>query len=73
MKIIIAEKPSVGMTIANVVGATKKQDGYIEGNGYIVSWCYGHLIGLEEPTYYIVCGTIDAKLIIITQVEQLLP
>lgn len=53
MKLIIAEKPSVGMTIANVVGATKKQDGYIEGNGYIVSWCYGHLIGLEEPTYYI--------------------
>ncbi|MBR2190046.1 MAG: DNA topoisomerase 3 [Eubacterium sp.] len=53
MKLIIAEKPSVGMTIASVVGATKKQDGYIEGNGHIVSWCYGHLIGLEEPTYYI--------------------
>ena len=53
MKLIIAEKPSVGMTIAKVVGATKREDGYIEGNGYIVSWCFGHLIGLEEPNYYI--------------------
>lgn len=53
MKLIIAEKPSVGITIAKVVGATKREDGYIEGNGYIVSWCFGHLIGLEEPTYYI--------------------
>lgn len=53
MKLIIAEKPSVGKTIANVVGANTRQGGYIEGNGYIVSWCYGHLIGLEEPGYYL--------------------
>ena len=49
MKLIIAEKPSVGKTIADVVGATTKKDGYIEGNGYIVSWCFGHLVELENP------------------------
>lgn len=52
MILIIAEKPSVGKTIASVVGANIRQDGYIEGNGYVVSWCYGHLITLEEPGYY---------------------
>lgn len=53
MKLIIAEKPSVGMTIADVVSATTKKDGYIEGNGYIVSWCFGHLVELMNPDYYI--------------------
>lgn len=53
MELIIAEKPSVGMTIAKVVGAKEKRDGYMEGNGYIVSWCVGHLISLEDPDYYI--------------------
>ena len=53
MDLIIAEKPSVGRTIASVVGANNSKDGYIEGNNYIVSWCFGHLIGLNEPDYYI--------------------
>jgi len=44
MKLVIAEKPSVALSIAKVIGATSKQDGYHEGNGYIVSWCYGHLV-----------------------------
>ena len=52
MKLIIAEKPSVAQAIANVLGATSKQDGYIEGNGYIVSWCMGHLISLASTETY---------------------
>ena len=44
MKLIIAEKPSVALAIAKVVGAKSKKDGYVEGNGYMVSWCVGHLI-----------------------------
>jgi len=52
MKLIIAEKPSVAQTIATVVGAKSRKDGYIEGNGYIVSWCVGHLVGLAEATAY---------------------
>ncbi|HEO8336934.1 TPA: hypothetical protein VBX28_002130, partial [Streptococcus agalactiae] len=44
MKLVIAEKPSVAISIAKVLGATKKKDGYYEGNGYRVSWCVGHLI-----------------------------
>ena len=39
MKLVIAEKPSVAQSIAKVIGATERQDGYLEGNGYIVSWC----------------------------------
>ena len=46
MKLVIAEKPSVAQTIAKVLGATKKGDGCVTGNGYIVSWCVGHLVGL---------------------------
>ena len=42
-KLIIAEKPSVARAIAPVVGATERKEGYTEGNGYIVSWCVGHL------------------------------
>lgn len=52
MKLIIAEKPSVAMSIAPVVGANTKKDGYTEGNGYIVSWCFGHLVGLYYPNDY---------------------
>ena len=50
--LVIAEKPSVAQTIAAVLGAKKKQDGYIEGGGYLVSWCVGHLIGLAEAAAY---------------------
>ena len=42
MKLIIAEKPSVAQGIAKVVGADKKENGYMTGNGYVVSWCLGH-------------------------------
>lgn len=52
MKLVIAEKPSVAMSLASVLGAKKKQDGYLEGNGYIVSWCFGHLLELAEPEAY---------------------
>ncbi len=52
MKLIIAEKPSVAKGIAPVVGATSKKNGYMEGNGYIVSWCFGHLVALLLPNEY---------------------
>ena len=52
MKLVIAEKPSVAISIAKVIGATKKKDGYYEGNGYKVSWCVGHLIQMANPDVY---------------------
>ena len=52
MKLVIAEKPSVAISITKVVGANKKKDGYYEGNGYRVSWCIGHLIQMANPDAY---------------------
>lgn len=52
MKLIIAEKKSVGETIAKVLGAKTQKNGYIEGNDYIISWCKGHLVGLALPDSY---------------------
>ena len=52
MQLVIAEKPSVAKSIAEVLGATVKKDGYLEGNGYLVSWCIGHLIELAKPESY---------------------
>ena len=52
MKLVIAEKPSVAISIAKVIGANKKKDGYYEGNGYRVSWCVGHLIQMASPDSY---------------------
>ena len=52
MKVCIAEKPSVAREIAGVLGATKKMNGYIEGNGYQVTWTFGHLCTLKEPHDY---------------------
>ncbi len=49
MKLVIAEKPSVALTLAKAIGANTKKDGYCEGNGYIVSWCVGHLIQMSNP------------------------
>jgi DNA topoisomerase-3 len=43
MKLVIAEKPSVARSLARVIGADKRCDGYLEGGGYLVSWCVGHL------------------------------
>lgn len=50
--ICIAEKPSVAKEIARILGATNRCEGYIEGNGYCVTWTYGHLCQLEEPAFY---------------------
>lgn len=52
MNLVICEKPSVAMSIAKVIGATGRQDGYYEGGGYIVSWCVGHLIQMASPSAY---------------------
>lgn len=49
---IIAEKPSVGMDIARVVGADTRNDGYCSGNGYMVTWALGHLVSLAIPDTY---------------------
>jgi len=52
MILIIGEKPSVSRAISSVVGANTAKKGYIEGNGYIVTWCVGHLVGLKYPNDY---------------------
>lgn len=52
MQLVIAEKPSVAQSIAAVLGAKEKKDGYMEGGGYLVSWCVGHLIGLAQADAY---------------------
>lgn len=52
MILVIAEKPSVAQTIAAALGAKEKKDGYIEGSGYLISWCVGHLVQLAEAAAY---------------------
>lgn len=52
MQLVITEKPSVAMSIAKVLGVKNRQNGYIEGNSYIISWCVGHLVGLVSPEIY---------------------
>ena len=52
MKLVIAEKPSVAQSLAKVIGANKRCDGYLEGGGYLVSWCVGHLVELSAPERY---------------------
>lgn len=52
MKLVIAEKPSVAMVLAAVLGADERKDGYLEGGGYLVSWCVGHLLELAPPEAY---------------------
>lgn len=52
MKLVIAEKPSVAMNIANVLGASTRKNGYVMGDEYIVSWCIGHLVGYAFPDAY---------------------
>ena len=51
-KLVIAEKPSVAQSLAAVIGATARKDGYLEGNGWRVSWCVGHLAGLADADSY---------------------
>ena len=52
MKLVIAEKPSVAKSLAAVLGATSRKDGYLEGGGWLVSWCLGHLAGLADAATY---------------------
>ena len=52
MRLVITEKPSVAKSISAVLGANKRQDGYLEGNGYIISWCFGHLAELASADVY---------------------
>ena len=52
MKLCVAEKPSVAKDLAEVLGAGQRHDGYFEGNGYYVSWTFGHLCTLKEPHDY---------------------
>ncbi len=51
-KLVICEKPSVAQSIGKVLGASKRCDGYLEGDGYLVSWCVGHLVELAQPEAY---------------------
>ena len=52
MNLIIAEKPSVAQSIAAAMGAKERKDGFVQGNGYLVSWCVGHLVELAQPEAY---------------------
>ena len=52
MIVCIAEKPSVARDIARILGATKQCEGYLEGNGYQVTWTFGHLCELKYPEDY---------------------
>src|SRR5690606_4883836 len=56
MKAVIAEKPNVAREIATLLGATEKRDGYLAGNGYQVTWAFGHLVGLAMPEDYGISG-----------------
>ncbi|WP_418263674.1 DNA topoisomerase 3 [Flavobacterium faecale] len=56
MKVVIAEKPSVAREIASLLGAIEKKDGYLTGNGYCVTWAFGHLVTLAMPEEYGVLG-----------------
>ena len=62
MKTVIAEKPSVAREIAGLLGAVEKKDGYLTGNGYFVTWAFGHLIGLGMPEDYGISGFDKASL-----------
>lgn len=73
MKVIIAEKPSVARDIAAVLGATSKKEGYIEGNGYAVTWAFGHLVALAMPEAYGFTGFRRENLPILPQEFTLTP
>ena len=52
MQLVIAEKPSVAQSLSRILGVTTRKDGYLEGNGFLVSWCFGHLAGLADASVY---------------------
>ena len=70
---LIAEKPSVAKDIARIVGATQKCDGYLSGNGYLVTWAFGHLVQLAMPEAYGVANFRRESLPIIPAAFQLIP
>lgn len=73
MKVIIAEKPSVARQIASIVGATIRQEGYLEGNGFTVTWAFGHLVGLAMSEVYGFKGFHKENLPILPEVFRLEP
>lgn len=73
MQVIIAEKPSVAREIVAIVGARNRKEGYIEGNGYAVTWAFGHLVGLAMPQQYGIEGFRAENLPILPPKFTLLP
>ncbi|MDH6310300.1 DNA topoisomerase-3 [Dysgonomonas sp. PFB1-18] len=73
MKVIIAEKPSVARDIAAIFGASNRKEGYLEGNGYCVTWAFGHLITLAMPQDYGITGFQAENLPILPTEFKLLP
>ena len=73
MKVIIAEKPSVAQGIASVVGARQRKDGYLMGDGYAVTWAFGHLVGLAMPECYGFSGFHREHLPVLPQEFKLIP
>jgi DNA topoisomerase-3 len=65
MKLVLAEKPSVAMSLSKVIGADQRGDGYMEGNGYLVSWCVGHLVELVVPVGLVVLVDKEDHLLLI--------
>ena len=70
---LIAEKPSVAKDIARIIGATRRNDGYLSGNGYMVTWAFGHLIQLAMPEAYGVANFRRESLPVIPERFQLIP
>ena len=70
---VIGEKPSVARDIARILGANEKQDGYLSGNGYLVTWAFGHLVGLAMPEAYGIQSFRRESLPIIPNSFQLTP
>ena len=73
MKAIIAEKPSVAREIARLLNANERKEGYIEGNGYCVTWALGHLVSLGMPEDYGIRGFDKASLPIFPDPFLLIP
>ena len=70
---IIAEKPSVAREIAAIVGATNREEGFLQGNGYLVTWALGHLVQLAMPEDYGFAGFVKENLPIIPETFKLIP
>jgi DNA topoisomerase-3 len=73
MIVIIGEKPGVAREIAAIVGANSRKDGFIEGNGYAVTWAFGHLVGLAMPEQYGFAGFKKENLPILPPEFKLIP